>query len=187
MKESKKEAKRVAQQQKHIDRHMKQIEFLDKQLEKYPEGPVYKSNMKRKQKHLEKINLHKQIIADPEVARRIHQERVDNSVFTKTGNALTQGGESMKKTGKNMSKVGMHATGAVWTPVLYVGYQGIKKARKNKKEKEFQEDVRFYKETRGTDSVIAGLATECEEAYKDGKIDKEQFKHFLNDYIDNMY
>lgn len=183
----KKEIKRIERHEKIIQRIEKQIEFLDKQLAKYPEGPVYKSNMKRKQKQLDKIQMQKNLIADPNLAQKIFQERVDNNVFTKAGNNIDKAGKSMKTFSDKMTKVGMHTTGAVWTPVLYVGYQGIKKSRKNKKEKEFQEDVRFYKETRGTDSVIAGLATECEEAYKDGKIDKAQFKHFLNDYIDNMY
>ncbi len=134
----------------------------------------------------EKIKKNQDYIDDPSVVDDMIQKNIDKSIFTKAGNSLTKGGESLQKTGKKVTKVGAHATGIVWTPVLYGGYQVIKKKRKDKKEKNFQEDVRFYKETRGADSVLVGLVQECEEAYNDGKIDKEELKHFINDYIDNM-
>ena len=129
---------------------------------------------RKKEKIMEQINLHKQILDDPSIADDIHKQNVENSAFTKVGNDLKEKGEGIKSAGKSITKAGAHATGAVWTPVLYAGYQGVKHARKKPKNESIEQD-------------LIELVKEVEQAEKQGKINEEQKREYIIDFVDNYY
>lgn len=83
-------------------------------------------------------------------------------------------GNKLQSTGKKMTKVGAHATGAVWTPVLYAGYQGVKHARKKPKNESIEQD-------------LIELVKEVEQAEKQGKINEEQKREYIIDFVHNYY
>ncbi|SFK94862.1 hypothetical protein [Salinicoccus halodurans] len=111
---------------------------------------------------------------DPEIDKKAYHATVENSNWTKAGNAADSIGKSMQSTGKKITKVGMHTTGAVWSPLIYAGYQGVKHARKKPKNETPEQD-------------LIELIKEVEAAHRDGKIDEEQKRSYVLDFVDNYY
>ena len=111
---------------------------------------------------------------DPEIDTKAYNDSVENSIFYKMGDNLEKTGNSLQSTGGKIAKVGMHTTGAVWTPVIYLGYQGIKHARKKPKNESVEQD-------------LIELIKEVEQAHKDGKITEEQKREYIIDFVDNYY
>ena len=101
-----------------------------------------------------------------------HQENIENSIFTKTAKALEKTSETLEKSGKKMVKVGATTTAITWTPLLYAGYK-VGKVALSKDETPESQYVKLIKE--------------CEQAYKEGKIDEETMKHYITDYANNNY
>jgi len=163
------------QAKKMIERHQSLADKYSKQLEK-----KRLSERKRKQleqlrdENLEWVQDYERVIEDPSHAEIIKQKHVDNSIFTKMGKGMESTGGKMQSAGKGMVKGGLHATGAVWTPVIYLGYQGIKHARKKPKNESVEQD-------------LIELIKEVEQAHKDGKITEEQKREYIIDFVDNYY
>lgn len=95
--------------------------------------------------------------------------------WTDLGNKTTSAGEKLEKTGKSVQKAGLHTTAAVWTPALYVGYRVI---RKNKD--------KGATITSPEDHLI-NFIRECDQGYKEGKIDEETMKKYIVDFTNNYY
>ncbi len=131
-------------------------------------------NERRREKLIEKIELQKRLIDDPALADQMHQQNIDNSIFTKMGKGMESTGGKMQSAGKGMVKAGLHTTGAVWTPAIYLGYQGIKHARKKPKNESVEQD-------------LIELIKEVERAHKEGKITEEQKREYIIDFVDNYY
>ena len=156
---------------------MNEKEMMEWRLDKISkmEGKLNKTkNERRREKLIEKIELQKRLIDDPALADKMHQQNIDNSIFTKMGKGMESTGDNIQSAGKSMVKGGLHATGAVWTPVIYLGYQGIKHARKKPKNESVEQD-------------LIELIKEVEQAHKDGKITEEQKREYIIDFVDNYY
>src|SRR5699024_744118 len=156
---------------------MNEKEMMEWRLDKISkmEGKLNKTkNERKREKIIEKIELQKRLIDDPALADKMHQQNIDNSIFTKMGKGMESTGDKMQSAGKGMVKGGLHATGAVWTPVIYLGYQGIKHARKKPKNESVEQD-------------LIELIKEVEQAHKDGKITEEQKREYIIDFVDNYY
>lgn len=147
--------------------HLDKIRKMEEKLNKT-------KNERRREKLIEKIEFQKRLIDDPALADKMRQESIDNSAFTKMGKGMESTGGKMQSAGKGMVKGGLHATGAVWTPVIYLGYQGIKHARKKPKNESVEQD-------------LIELIKEVEQAHKDGKITEEQKREYIIDFVDNYY
>lgn len=114
---------------------------------------------------------------DPNIDAKAQQELIENSRWTKAGNALENAGNKMDSVGRKMQKAGLKTTAIVWTPVLYGGYKigksafgKDKTANNNSPEQEF-----------------IGLINECEQAFKDGKIDEATMKFYIQDFANTKY
>ncbi|MFB4471763.1 hypothetical protein ACDI16_02195 [Oceanobacillus caeni] len=81
-------------------------------------------------------------------------------------------GNQLKNTGKSMTKVGLKTTAITWTPAIYLGYKGVKKIKEKNSTPE---------------SDLVSLVKECEQAYKDGKIDEDTMKEYITDFVNNYY
>ncbi|SDX64807.1 hypothetical protein [Salimicrobium album] len=81
-------------------------------------------------------------------------------------------GEAMQRTGKSMTKAGMKTTAITWTPVIYGGYKAVQHSKKKNQTPEQE---------------LMDLVKECEQAYKDKKIDEATMKHYITDYVENYY
>jgi hypothetical protein len=153
--------------QKVMEWRLDKIKQMEEKLEKTKNG-------RRREKLIEKIEMQKSLIDDPELADKMHREAVDSSAFTKIGNAAEKTGDKIQSAGKGMVKAGLHTTGAVWTPLIYLGYQGVKHARKKPKNASVEQD-------------LIELIQEVEKAEKDGKITEEQKRGYIIDFVDNYY
>lgn len=156
---------------------MNEKEMMEWRLDKISkmEAKLNKTkNERRREKLIEKIEMQKRLIDDPALADKMHQQNIDNSIFTKMGKGMESTGDKMQSAGKGMVKGGLHATGAVWTPVIYLGYQGIKHVRNKPKNESVEQD-------------LIELINEVEKAHKDGKITEAQKKEYVLDFVDNYY
>lgn len=131
-------------------------------------------NERRREKLIEKIEMQKRLIDDPALADKMHQQNIDNSIFTKMGKGMESTGDKMQSAGKGMVKAGMHTTAAVWTPAIYLGYRGVKHVRNKPKNESVEQD-------------LIELINEVEKAHKDGKITEAQKKEYVLDFVDNYY
>ena len=131
-------------------------------------------NERRREKLIEKIEMQKRLIDDPALADKMHQQNIDNSIFTKMGKGMESTGDKMQSAGKGMVKAGMHTTAAVWTPAIYLGYRGVKHVRNKPKNESVEQD-------------LIELINEVEKAHKDGKITEAQKKEYVLDLVDNYY
>lgn len=111
---------------------------------------------------------------DPEIEVRAHEESVANSKWTKAADKLESAGSKLQSAGDKMTKTGMHATGAVWSPVLYAAYQGHKLSKKQPKNESAEQD-------------LIELINEVEQAHKDGKITEEEKREHIIGFVDNYY
>ena len=102
----------------------------------------------------------------------IHQENIENSIFTKIGNSMEKTGDKLDKAGRKMVKTGLKTTAITWTPLVYAGYK-VGKVALSKDETPESQYVKLIKE--------------CEQAYKEGKIDEETMKYYITDYANNHY
>lgn len=93
------------------------------------------------------------------------------------GDKFQSGGEKLERTGKKIQKAGYHTTAAVWTPALYVGYRVIKKNKKDKTNDAIT----------SPEEHLINFIKECEQGYKDGKIDEETMKKYIVDFTNNYY
>lgn len=100
-----------------------------------------------------------------------------SSFWDGLGTKFESAGERLEKTGKKLTKAGLHTTAAVWTPPLYIGYRLIKKNKKNNKNVSINSPE---------DHLIAFIK-ECEQGYKDGKIDEETMKEYIVDFTNKYY
>lgn len=81
-------------------------------------------------------------------------------------------GNKLQQVGGAMQKAGLKTTAAVWTPAVYLGYKAVKK----------------NKDKNGTpESDLITLIKECEQAYKEGKIDETTMKEYITDFVNNYY
>ena len=131
-------------------------------------------NERRREKLIEKIEMQKRLIDDPALADKMHQQNIDNSIFTKMGKGMESTGDKMQSAGKGMVKAGMHTTAAVWTPAIYLGYRGVKHVRNKPKNESVEQD-------------LIELINEVEKAHKDGKITEAQKKEYVLYFVDNYY
>ena len=119
-----------------------------------------------------KLNYYREKYNDPNIDVKIYEEEVNNSKWTKIGDAMYDFGDNLERTGKSMVKTGAKTTAITWTPLLYVGYKTGKLAL----EKDETPESQYVK-----------LIKECEEAYQKGKIDEETLKYYIRDYANNHY
>lgn len=161
---------------KSIEKHKKNIEKLTKQQS----GRFM--NESKKQQLQDKIDNENYMISlyndlkngDESAADKLHQAFIDNSKWTRAANASESIGNKMQSAGKSMTKAGLHTTAAVWTPAIYLGYQAVKQSRKQPKNETPEQD-------------LIELINEVEKAHKDGKINEQQKKEYVIDFVDNYY
>lgn len=161
--------------QKQIDKLQPKVDEYDKQLDDPKLSDRRRAKLEeKKQKIVDKIEMHERIKIDPSYADELQRQYTENSIFTKAGKKMERTGAAFDKAGRGMVKAGLHTTGAVWTPVIYAGYQGIKHARKKPKNETPEQD-------------LIELIKEVEKAQKDGKIDEAQKREYILDFVDNYY
>lgn len=125
-------------------------------------------------KNEEELNEFRIKYDDPEIDKRTYEDKLENSKWTKLANSMDKAGDAMQSTGRSMTKAGLHITGAVWSPVIYAGYQGVKHARKQPKNESVEQD-------------LIELIKEVEQAHKDGKITEEQKREYIINFVDEFY
>src|SRR5699024_12606411 len=62
-------------------------------------------NERKREKIIEKIELQKRLIDDPALADKMHQQNIDNSIFTKMGKGMESTGD--KKIGRATRREGV--------------------------------------------------------------------------------
>lgn len=169
------EQKRIAFHEKNIDKSKRKIEQYEKDLNKAFTSGRKKDKLQSwiDEEHAN-IEQQKQLIEDPGYAEELHQEMINNSKWTKAANKAESVGNKMQSAGKTMTKAGLHTTAAVWTPAIYLGYQAVKQSRKQPKNETPEQD-------------LIELINEVEKAHKDGKINEQQKKEYVIDFVDNYY
>lgn len=100
------------------------------------------------------------------------------SKLIRFGDKMGEFGESLGRKGDAMKKAGLHTTAAVWTPALYVGYRVIKKNN--------EVEAPIAPIDSPEDHLIAFIK-ECEQGYKEGKIDEDTLKEYVVDFTNNYY
>ena len=167
---------------KEISKLVSQLE-VNKDLLQKSNWVVSKGKKKKLEAKNEEIELKLQQFRekynDPQIDLKIkhendviHQEKIDNNVFTKIGNSMEKTGDKLDKAGRKMVKTGLKTTAITWTPLVYAGYKVGKVALAKDETPESQ---------------YVKLIKECEQAYKEGKIDEETMKHYITDYANNHY
>lgn len=161
---------------KSIQKHEKNIEKLMKQQNGKFVNEIRQQQLQDKiNEEQYMISLYERILDGDDSARdELHQAFVDRSAFTKASKNFEVAGDKLQSAGKDMMKFGMHATGAVWAPPVYLAYQGIKHARKKPKNETIEQD-------------LIELVQEVEKAHKDGNITEEQKRDFIIDFVENYY
>ncbi|WP_339179183.1 DUF4428 domain-containing protein [Oceanobacillus sp. FSL W7-1293] len=86
-------------------------------------------------------------------------------------------GEKLGEKSKAIRRAGYHTTAAVWVPPLYIGYRVIKKRKKNKQ----------HDSINSPEDHLIAFIRECEQAYKEGKIDEETMKEYIVDFTNKFY
>lgn len=169
------EQKRIAFHEKHIDKSKRKIAQYEKDLKKALTSGRKKDKLQSWiDEENDKIEQQKRLIADPGYADQLQEEMSENSKFTKIAKNLEKTSEQMQSVGKGMTKAGGHITGAVWSPIIYAGYQGIKHARKQPKNESIEQD-------------LIELIQEVEKAHNDGKITEEQKRDYIINFVDEFY
>lgn len=132
-----------------------------------------KKKLKEKNEEIEeKLEYYREKYNDPHIDIKVYEEEVSNSKWTKAGEKLYDLGDNLEKSGKKMVKVGATTTAITWTPLLYAGYK-VGKVALSKDETPESQYVKLIKE--------------CEQAFKEGKIDEETMKYYITDYANNHY
>lgn len=173
--------KRQKKVQKNIDKYQAEADKLEKELSKNIRKGKREKLEAEYSAALENLEDRRKLYDDPDYIDVIHQKYIDNSIFTKVGNASGAIGENLKNTGESIQdsgrsalRGGLHATGAVWAPPIYLGYQAIKQSRKKPKNKTQEQD-------------LIELIQQLEAAEKDGKINEEQKREFIISFVDDYY
>lgn len=159
----------VEEHQKDVDKYQTKINEVENQLNDPETSKRKMSKLEKEREKLIKKRDHSQYLKD-----RILTGEIEDSKWMKASNKLESAGNKMQSTGKKMTKAGLHTTGAVWSPLIYAGYQGVKHARNKPKNETPEQD-------------LIELIKEVETAHKDGKIDEEQKRSYVLDFVDNYY
>ena len=163
------------QARKMMAKYQAKADKFNKQLEKKRLSDRKRAELEQlRDENLEWVEDYQKVIEDPSHADVIYQKHVDNSIFTKMGNTADKTGDRLQSAGKGMVKAGLHTTGAVWTPVIYAGYQGVKHFRNKPKNESIEQD-------------LIELVQEVEQAHKDGEITEKQKREYIIDFVDNYY
>lgn len=134
-----------------------------------------KKKLIEKNEEIEKeLNEFRLKYGDPQIDVKAYEDSVANSKWTKAAEKMDSIGNKMQSTGQSMTKVGLHVTGAVWTPAIYLGYQAVKQSRKQPKNESVEQD-------------LIELVNEVEKAHKEGKITEDQKREYVLHFIDNYY
>lgn len=136
-----------------------------------------KKHQEKKDKAIEELEQFRIKYNDPEIDLKAYEESVNNSKWTKMANTIDSTANKMDSVGRKMQKAGLKTTAIVWTPVLYGGYKVGKAA--------FGKDKQTTNNT--PEQEFIGLINECEQAYKDGKIDESTMKFYIQDFANTKY
>lgn len=155
-------------------------------LQKKKDGMFVSENKKKEiQEKIEDkeyyLDLLQRFINGEDTSELVSEYHASNSLFTKVGKDLGKTSKALDKAGRATAKVGLHATGIVWTPVLYGGYTvGKALLSKDKKDSVNNNDITPEQE-------FIGLINECEQAFKEGKIDEDTMKFYIRDFANTKY